>query len=405
MSPTISNSWIAHRRRPRVWRRRARRKRRHPRRRPSRRLDARAAARRHRVAAPSKRSDRHSLRHDRSQPRDVGRAHTGCRGRAGSRPQNRRPPGRGGSLHADRRSRARSRHERPQGREAPRARHDRQVNLKRTPIAPIAVAFAGGIAVASLAALELFLVAWLVAVVACLASLAVARTLAAAAALLLGVVAVGALRGSDAPLPPEHVGRLALPQTLRVEGRLVAEPRRWAPDRARLLLDAVRVDDEPRVGLIQVAAYGVLPPLTEGQRVAAPLRLSRATGFRNPGTYDYAAHLARDGIFVLATTRADSVTALGRSGAAVAGAGQARVGRGHWARSAAHVGARCLRGSCSATEPSCRATSTTPSAGPASTTSWPYPASTWESWRRRSGRSVGFCACPTELRPSRPSSW
>jgi competence protein ComEC len=184
------------------------------------------------------------------------------------------------------------------------------VNLKRTPIAPIAVAFAGGIAVASLAALELFLVAWLVAVVACLASLAVARTLAAAAALLLGVVAVGALRGSDAPLPPDHVGRLALPQTLRVEGRLVAEPRRWAPDRARLLLDAVRVDDEPRVGLIQVAAYGVLPPLTEGQRVAAPLRLSRATGFRNPGTYDYAAHLARDGIFVLATTRADSVTAL-----------------------------------------------------------------------------------------------
>jgi competence protein ComEC len=183
------------------------------------------------------------------------------------------------------------------------------VNLKRTPIAPIAVAFAAGIAVASLAALELFLVAWLVAVVACLASLAVARTLAAAAA-LLGVVAVGGLRGSDAPLPLDHVGRLDLPQTLRVEGRLVAEPRRWAPDRARLLLDAVRVDDEPRVGLIQVAAYGVLPLLTEGQRVVAPLRLSRATGFRNPGTYDHAAHLARDGIFVLATTRADSVTAL-----------------------------------------------------------------------------------------------
>ena len=72
----------------------------------------------------------------------------------------------------------------------------------------------------------------------------------------------------------------------------------------------MRVDDEPRVGLIQVTAYGVLPPLTEGQRVAAPLRLSRATGFRNPGTYDYAAHLAREGIYVLATTRADSVTAL-----------------------------------------------------------------------------------------------
>jgi competence protein ComEC len=62
--------------------------------------------------------------------------------------------------------------------------------------------------------------------------------------------------------------------------------------------------------LIQVTAYGVLPPLTEGQRIAAPLRLHPATGFRNPGTYDYAAHLAREGIYVVATTRAESVTPL-----------------------------------------------------------------------------------------------
>jgi competence protein ComEC len=184
------------------------------------------------------------------------------------------------------------------------------VNLDRAPLAPVAVAFGAGIAVAALAALQIFLAAWLIAVVACLALLTFDRAVAAAGVLLLGVVAVGGLRGAQAPLPPDHVGNLALPQTVRVEGRLAAEPRRWAPDRARLLLETDRVADETRVGLIQVAAYGVLPPLTEGQRIAAPLRLSRATGFRNPGTYDSAAQLARDGIYVVATTRADAVTPL-----------------------------------------------------------------------------------------------
>jgi competence protein ComEC len=188
------------------------------------------------------------------------------------------------------------------------------VNLDRAPLAPVAAAFGAGIAIASLAALEVFLVAWLVAAVACLAFLMGGRTRTAAVALLLGVVAAGGLRGREAPLPPDHVGNLPLPQTLRVEGRLAAEPRRWAPDRARLLVDTERVDDAPRLGLIQVTAYGVLPSLTEGQHVAAPLRLSRATGFRNPGTYDYAAHLAREGIYVVATARADSVIALNDPG-------------------------------------------------------------------------------------------
>jgi len=184
------------------------------------------------------------------------------------------------------------------------------VNLARAPLAPVAVAFGAGIAVAAVAALQIFLAAWFTAVVACLALLTLDRAAVAAGVFLLGVVAVGGLRGAQAPLPPDHVGNLALPQTVRVEGRLAAEPRRWAPDRARLLLETDRVADEPRVGLIQVAAYGVLPPLTEGQRIAAPLRLSRAAGFRNPGTYDSAAHLARDGIYVVATTRADAVTTL-----------------------------------------------------------------------------------------------
>ena len=184
------------------------------------------------------------------------------------------------------------------------------MNLNRTPLAPAAVAFGAGIATASVAPPEMFAIAWLVASAACLVLLAGRRSTAAALALLLGVAAVGGLRGGEAPLPPDHVRHLGLPRTLRVEGRLADEPRRWAPDRARLLIDTERVEDAPGSGLIQVTAYGLLPPLTEGQRVAAPLRLHAATGFRNPGTYDYAAHLAREGIYVVATTRAESVAPL-----------------------------------------------------------------------------------------------
>ena len=184
------------------------------------------------------------------------------------------------------------------------------MTLTRTPLAPVAVAFGTGLVISFLAVPAVFMAAWFLAVAACLACLAVGRIVPAAIALLLGVVAAGGLRGEDAPLAPDHVRHLGLPRALRVEGRLAAEPRRWAPDRARLLLDTERAANTSVSGLVQVTTYGVLPPLTEGQRVAAPLRLHPASGFRNPGTYDYAAHLAREGIYVVATTRAESLELL-----------------------------------------------------------------------------------------------
>ena len=106
-------------------------------------------------------------------------------------------------------------------------------------------------------------------------------------AAVVAVTALGALRGTEYPLPADHVGRLALPRLARVEGRLAGEPTRWAPDRTRLLIDVERVDGAPVSGRIQAALYGVSPMLTEGQHVAGLLRLHPATGFHNPGTFDY----------------------------------------------------------------------------------------------------------------------
>ena len=184
------------------------------------------------------------------------------------------------------------------------------MNLNRTPVAPITIAFGAGIALASITTPAVFWIAWLAAVAGCLGFLAFGRVATALVFLILGVASIGALRGIEPPLAADHIRNVGLPRALRVEGRLTVEPKRWAPDRTRLLLDAERVEDAEGSGLVQVTAYGVLPPLTEGQRISAPLRLHPATGFRNPGTYDYAAHLARDGIYVVATTRADAVAAL-----------------------------------------------------------------------------------------------
>jgi competence protein ComEC len=184
------------------------------------------------------------------------------------------------------------------------------VNLTRTPLAAVAAAFGAGIALASMAPAATLWFAWVGAVAACVTLLALDRASPATGALLLGVLAAGALRAADAPLAADHIRNAGLPRIVDVEGRLVVEPTRWAPDRVRLLVETERVDGAPGSGLVQLTAYGMLLPLTEGQRIAAPMRLHPAMGFRNPGTYDYAAHLAREGIYVVGTARAESVSPL-----------------------------------------------------------------------------------------------
>jgi competence protein ComEC len=178
------------------------------------------------------------------------------------------------------------------------------------PLAPVAIAFAAGIALAPWASAR---VAWaLGAAAVALASLAlvVGRASHATAPLIAAVAALGVLHAQPVPLPADHVGRLPLPVSARVEGRLAAAPLRWAADRTRLLLDVDRVDDAARSGLISLAVYGPAPPLVEGQHVAVDARLDHPLGFRNPGGFDSAARLAREGIHVTGSANAARLVAL-----------------------------------------------------------------------------------------------
>src|SRR5213593_2847816 len=101
------------------------------------------------------------------------------------------------------------------------------------PLAPLAVAFAAGIALAPWIATR---AAWALVAAGLAATvlvLVLGQAAHALAPLLAAIAMLGALRATPAPLPPDHVGRLPLPATAaRVEARLAADPIAWAPERA-----------------------------------------------------------------------------------------------------------------------------------------------------------------------------
>jgi len=185
------------------------------------------------------------------------------------------------------------------------------VTLARAPLVPPALAFGTGIALAPLMPPPLAWAIWVATLAAGTGLLGMGLTRSATVPVLAGMVALGALRGAEPPLPADHVGRLALPRTLRVEGRVAQEPDRWVSDRTRLLIDVEQADGRPVSGRIQLTLYGQMPTVDTGQRVAVEVRLHRATSFRNPGTFDYAAHLAREGVHVVGTARVERFATLG----------------------------------------------------------------------------------------------
>jgi competence protein ComEC len=183
------------------------------------------------------------------------------------------------------------------------------VNPLAMPLAPLAAAFATGIALAPWLTARPTWALGIAALALTALILVAGRPAHATAPLLAAVVALGAVRAMPPPMPADDIRRLALPAPARVEGRLAAPPLRWAPERSRLMVDVDRVDDIPRSGRILVALYGAAPALAEGQRVVVESRLHHAVGFRNPGGFDSAARLAREGIYVTATANAARLVA------------------------------------------------------------------------------------------------
>jgi competence protein ComEC len=179
------------------------------------------------------------------------------------------------------------------------------------PLAPLAAAFATGIGLAPWASPRAAWALGTAAVALTTLVLLSGRPAHATVPLLAAIVALGVVRALPSPLPADHVARLPLPLTARVEGRLADTPLRWAPERSRLLVDVERVDGATRTGRVAVAVYGPPPELVDGQRVALDARLDRPLGFRNPGGFDSAARLERDGIHVTASAGAAHVDALG----------------------------------------------------------------------------------------------
>lgn len=105
-------------------------------------------------------------------------------------------------------------------------------------------------------------------------------------------------------LPPEHVGRLSLPQKTRIEGWLYREPEPL-PHRTRLYLQVTRHDDGaagwlPATGQVLIHVRFAARGWQYGDVVRLPVRLRSPRNFRAPGSFDYAGYLARRGIYTTA---------------------------------------------------------------------------------------------------------
>jgi competence protein ComEC len=184
------------------------------------------------------------------------------------------------------------------------------VTVLAMPLAPLAAAFAAGIALAPWLASRPTWAVGIAALALTTLILVAGRPAHATAPLLAAVVALGAVRAMPPPVPTDDVRRLAMPATAQVQGRLAAAPARWAPDRTRIVLDVERVDGTERSGRIALNVYGPTQALAERQRVVVEARLHRAVGFRNPGGFDGGARLAREGIHVTGTADATRLVPL-----------------------------------------------------------------------------------------------
>ena len=115
--------------------------------------------------------------------------------------------------------------------------------------------------------------------------------------LFLGAGLLGWERSGE--LPQDHVRHLIVMRNKTIIADVMTAPER-TPYGWRLLVEARKVEGKPVQGLVRLSVNDHKPPPKVGQRIAALVRLKPVTSFANPGSFDYAAHLAQQGIYVTA---------------------------------------------------------------------------------------------------------
>lgn len=115
--------------------------------------------------------------------------------------------------------------------------------------------------------------------------------------LFLGAGLLGWERSGE--LPQDHVRHLIAMRNKTIIADVMTAPER-TPYGWRLLVEARKVEGKPVKGLVRLSVNDHKPPPKVGQRIAALVRLKPVTSFANPGSFDYAAYLAQQGIHVTA---------------------------------------------------------------------------------------------------------
>lgn len=125
--------------------------------------------------------------------------------------------------------------------------------------------------------------------------------LLAGACCLLALVAAGVLVERAHRLPPRPELDAEASETLILSG-CVVEPSAISPDRDQFTLE---LEPGARIRVSLYVREGEEPPvLRYGQRVELDARVRPTHNFNNPGSFDYAHYLARQGIYWTGSARA-----------------------------------------------------------------------------------------------------
>ncbi len=128
------------------------------------------------------------------------------------------------------------------------------------------------------------------------------------------LIGMAAYLSSAAWSPADHYTRHFRPdKTVRELVGRIASPLDRDPGRTGFVLELSKIDNTPVTGKIRVSAREELHSVGYGDTVRVTGKLLEPRGYNNPGGFDYAAYLARSGVFYTVSVKnADKIELLSR---------------------------------------------------------------------------------------------